>query len=198
MQKQYSVNPSRFSPLLWAALVLMTLGLAGCGAQRKATKSPAVVTAHYRTVTARQLPVTVTADSMTYTVYCTAQAVRDSVVVLSLQPMAGMEIVRVEMTPEALLGVDRTHKRYCIVPLELPRKGGRWHSLPLQDGEACYRALQEAVFSEQGGTVATEYDGHRLLLQIGSGKRTYDEPFTVRPLKLNEYEEITAHSLLGL
>jgi hypothetical protein len=198
MQKQYSNKRFLLFPFVWTAVVLLSLGLAGCGAQRKTTKSPAVVTEHYRSVAARQLPVTVTADSLTYTVYCAMQAVRDSVVVLSVQPMAGMEIVRIEVSPKAILGVDRTHKRYCIVPLELPRKGGKWHSLPLQDGEACYRAIQEAVFSEQGGTVTTEYDGHRLLLQIGSGNRTYDEPFTVRPLKLNEYEEITAHSLLGL
>lgn len=198
MQKQYSHKPSLQPAIHWTVVVLMTLILVGCGAQRKTTTTPAVVTKHYQTVSARQLPVTITADSMTYTVYCTMQARRDSVVALSLQPLAGMEVVRIEVSPQAMLGVDRTQKRYCIVPLVLPRKGGPWHSLPLKNGEAFYKALQQAVFSEQGGTVTTEYDGHNLLLQIGSGKRTYDEPFTVRPLKLNEYEEITVHTLLGL
>lgn len=172
--------------------------MVGCGAQKKAVKHDGVVTAHYTHVTMRQLPLTVTADSMSYTVYCMAQAVRDSIIVLSMQPMAGMEIARIEVTKKALLGVDRTHKRYCIVPLTLPKKGGAWHSLPLRDGETLYRDLENAVFSEAGGTLTTEYDGHTLLLQIGSGKRVYDEPFTVRPLKLEEYEEVTAHSLLNL
>jgi len=195
MQMLFSRNKTIVLVLLAAVTALM---LTGCGAQKRTVKSPEVVTTHYRNVSARQLPVTITADSMTYTVYCAMQAVRDSVIVLSYQPLAGMEIVRVEVSAKNILGVDRTHKRYCIVPLYLPRKGGPWHSLPIKDGEACYRRLQEAVFSENGGTMETEYDGHHLLLQIGSGKRTYGEPFTVRPLKIDEYEEITAHSLLGL
>lgn len=183
--------------MLWALAGLAALTLAGCGAQKRTVKSPEVVTTHYRTVSARQLPVTVTADSTTYTVYCAMQAVRDSILVLSFQPLAGMEIARVEVTPVNLIGADRTHKRYCIVPLHRQKQGGAWHSLPLRDGDAFFKALQEAFFSENGGTWETEYSGRRLLLQIGSGKRTYDVPFTVRPLKLDEYEEITAHTMLG-
>jgi len=197
MQMPFSRN-KYLRTALWALAAVTVLTLTGCGAQRRTVKTPEVVTTHYRNVSARQLPVTISMDSMTYTVYCTMQAVRDSVIVLSYQPLAGMEIVRVEVTEKTIVGVDRTHKRYCVVPLYLPRKGGAWHSLPLKDGETCYRTLQEAVFNENGGTLATEYDGHQLLLQIGSGKRTYGEDFTVRPLKLDEYEEITAHSLLGL
>lgn len=181
-------------------LIVMAVAglLVGCGVNKRAVKHDGVVTSHYTRVSARQLPLTVTMDSMSYTVYCTAQAVRDSIVVLSVQPMAGMEIARIEVTKTALLGADRTHKRYCIVPFTQPKKGGAWHSLPLKDGETMYRELEKAVFSEDGGTLTTEYDGHRLLLQIGSGKRVYDEPFTVRPLKLEEYEEITAHNLLNM
>ena len=94
MQKQYSHKPSLQPAIHWTIVALMTLILIGCGAQRKTTTTPAVVTKHYQTVSARQLPVTITADSMTYTVYCTMQARRDSVVVLSLQPLAGRPLAQ--------------------------------------------------------------------------------------------------------
>lgn len=180
----------------WIVLIVVVGLLAGCGVRKGERRT--VTGDQARTVLARQLPVTIQMDSLSYTVYCTAQAVRDSIVVLSLQPMAGLEVVRVEVTKNAVLGVDRTHKRYCIVPMTQPKKGGKWHSLPLRDGAELYRQLQRAVFSEAGGAVSTEYDGHDLLIQVGSGKRVYDQPFTVRSLKLEEYEEVTAHSLLGM
>ena len=65
MQMLFSRNKTIVLVLLAAVTALM---LTGCGAQKRTVKSPEVVTTHYRNVSARQLPVTITADSMTYTV----------------------------------------------------------------------------------------------------------------------------------
>lgn len=41
---------------------------------------------------------------------------RDEVIVLSISPVLGIEVARVEITPQDILVIDRIHKRYVRVP----------------------------------------------------------------------------------
>ena len=53
----------------------------------------------------------------------TMQTVRDSMIVISVMPMMGIEMMRIEATPMEIIAIDKVHGRYAIASFaELNRK----------------------------------------------------------------------------
>lgn len=101
--------------LLLAAVLL----LAGCGAKKKAVSTPpaAVVTEpetpSWHTCLIRNARSTITLYGTTVTADVTMQTVRDSMIVISVMPLLGIEIARFEATPVEVTGFNKIDGTYA-------------------------------------------------------------------------------------
>ena len=50
------------------------------------------------------------------------QTVHDSMIVISVMPMLGMEMMRVEATPTQIIAIDKLHGRYAKATFADPRE----------------------------------------------------------------------------
>lgn len=115
------------------------------------------------------------------------QAVRDSMLVISVMPMLGMEMIRLEATPTELTAIDKIHGRYAKASYaDLNRKltpSLNWDvlqqicSAELPTGNE--KARLQYAFGEQ-----------RIELVIDYGKRQLDVPVRVVNQPLKKYTEV--------
>lgn len=98
--------------------ILAAIVMIGCGVKKKAvseqssaTGEPEVPTWH--TCLIQNARATVITDEDRLTANVTMQTVHDSMLVISIMPMLGMEMLRVEATPMELIAIDKIHGRYA-------------------------------------------------------------------------------------
>ena len=88
--------------------------LCGCGAKKKAVQpvvaEPEVPTWHTCLIQGAQATVITDKDKLSSSV--TMQTVRDSMIVISVMPVFGMEMMRVEATPTEFIVIDKIHGQY--------------------------------------------------------------------------------------
>ena len=68
---------------------------------------------HWHTCVIQGAKATVTTKSDKITASVTMQAVHDSLIIISVMPALGIEMVRLEATPDELLAFDKVHNRYA-------------------------------------------------------------------------------------
>ena len=89
--------------------------LCGCGAKKKAVQpaepKPVVPMWHTCLIQGAQAIVMTDEDKLSSSV--TMQTVHDSMIVISVMPMLGMEMMRVEATPTEIIAIDKLHGRYA-------------------------------------------------------------------------------------
>ena len=115
------------------------------------------------------------------------QAVRDSMLVISVMPMLGMEMIRLEATPTELTAIDKIHGRYAKATYaDLNRKltpSLNWDvlqqicSAELPTGNE--KARLQYAFGEQTIELVIDY-----------GKRQLDVPVRVVNQPLKKYTEV--------
>ena len=92
-------------------LVLAALVLAACGTKKALTVKPAQKPAwHTCLIQGARATVTKGSDRVSATV--TMQTVRDSMIIISVMPMLGIEMLRLEATPQELIAIDKIHGQY--------------------------------------------------------------------------------------
>ena len=124
VSKRYKVISMRFNKyIVFLAAVLV---LASCGTKKKIVESQesiveSVPTWHTCLIQGAQATVTTENDRISAAV--TMQVVRDSMLVISVMPMLGMEMLRVEATPLEVIAIDKIHGQYATATYaELNRK----------------------------------------------------------------------------
>lgn len=103
------------------ALVLaLAIGLVGCGTKRKvaeATTEPEVMeepaVPAWHTCVIQNARVTVNKDGNKFSSAVNMQVVRDSMLVISVTPLLGIEIYRLEATPLEVIGFDKMQGQYA-------------------------------------------------------------------------------------
>jgi hypothetical protein len=94
------------------ALVVM----AGCGTKKKLVDSQEPIAKSeptWHTCLIQNARATVTMNEDRVAANVTMQTVRDSMIVISVMPLMGMEMMRVEATPLELTAIDKLHGRYA-------------------------------------------------------------------------------------
>ncbi len=98
--------------------LLAALVLVGCGTKKKAVSTPVpeepepeVPTWHTCLIQGAQATVSTETDRISAAV--TMQVVRDSMLVISVMPVFGMEMLRLEATPTELTAIDKIHGQYA-------------------------------------------------------------------------------------
>lgn len=89
--------------------------LCGCGAKKKAVQpaAPEPVVPAWHTCLIQGVQATVMTDEDKISSAVTMQTVHDSMIVISVTPMFGMEMMRVEATPTEVIAIDKIHGRYA-------------------------------------------------------------------------------------
>ena len=96
--------------LKFIVLALAALVLAGCGTKKGLTHQQEPV---WHTCLVQGAHATVTRGQDRVSATVTMQTVRDSMIVISVMPMLGIEMLRLEATPEELTAIDKIHGQYA-------------------------------------------------------------------------------------
>ena len=110
----------------YIVLLLAAVVLVGCGTKRKVQPQPAVVTPAepaWHTCLIQNAQIKLIRDGEQYSSPATMQTVRDSMLVISVMPMFGLEMMRLEANPLELTAIDKIHGQYAKATFaELNRK----------------------------------------------------------------------------
>lgn len=175
------------------------LGLNSCSTQKRAVATTGETTEQQPTAPAwhtcliQNAEGIVTIDNRTVRAQCTMQTVRDSLVVISVMPMLGIELIRIEATPEHVMGIDKMNRRYAVVTYDeinqylMPKV--TWQDL--QD-----LAAGELPTGEQEAFVGYTSGKHTVMLKIVYPARQTDVPLRLRKSDLSRYQATDIHTLL--
>ena len=174
--------------------LLATLLLVGCGTKKKVVFSdtmepevtePEVPAWHTCLIQGARATVITEEDKISATV--TMQTVRDSMIIISVMPMLGIEMARLEATPLEIIAIDKIHGRYAVGTFaELNRK---------LTPDLNWDILQQLCTAE----LPTGSEKARLIYSFGSQTlevvmnyppRQLDVPVRVTNQRLNRYTEI--------
>ncbi len=107
---------------MFALVFGFCIGLSSCHTQKHLTKNePATKEVSqaepekWHTCLVQNAQGILTISGQTISANCTMQAVRDSLVVLSIMPMLGIELMRIEATPNEIIGIDKMNRQYAKV-----------------------------------------------------------------------------------
>ena len=169
--------------------------LCGCGAKKKAVQpaepKPLVPTWHTCLIQGAQATVMTDEDKLSSSV--TMQTVHDSMIVISVMPMLGMEMMRVEATPTQIIAIDKLHGRYAKATYaDLNRQltpSLNWDILQ----QLC---TAELPTGPEKARIVYTFGTERLELIIHYPPRKLDVPVRMTNQRLTKYTEIDVSKFL--
>ncbi len=169
--------------------------LCSCGAKKKAVHpvEPQPVVPAWHTCLIQGAQATVITDEDKISSSVTMQTVHDSMIVISVMPMLGMEMMRVEATPTQIIAIDKLHGRYAKATFaDLNRRltpSLNWDILQ----QLCTAELPTGP--EKARLVYT-FGKERLELIINYPPRKLDVPVRMTNQRLTKYTEIDVSKFL--
>ena len=169
--------------------------LCSCGAKKKAVHpvEPQPVVPAWHTCLIQGAQATVITDEDKVSSSVTMQTVHDSMIVISVMPMLGMEMMRVEATPTQIIAIDKLHGRYAKATFaDLNRRltpSLNWDILQ----QLCTAELPTGP--EKARLVYT-FGKERLELIINYPPRKLDVPVRMTNQRLTKYTEIDVSKFL--
>jgi hypothetical protein len=92
---------------IYVLLLISIVGLSSCVSKRN-------LASRYQTISQRA-QATLIYDQHQYTMSSTIRAWRNELMIVSLQPMLGIELMRIEATPDSIWIFDKMNKRYTVM-----------------------------------------------------------------------------------
>lgn len=187
------MNKTRYTILLLSALFLVA-----CGAKKKVvTNEPAVISEPavpaWHTCLIQGARMTVETDDQELSAATTMQVVRDSMLIISVMPMLGLEMLRIEATPQQIIGIDKMHGRYAVATYDEINRRVRpaitWETL---------QQLCSAELPDGDKKAVLEYNlGMQMLtLTISYPERQTDVPVRMNNAKTDRYNKIDISKFL--
>lgn len=97
--------------------LIAALMLVGCGTSKRAVGGKQAVVEpevpKWHTCLIQNAKATIVKDGEMISANVTMQTVRDSMLVISIMPMLGLEMIRLEATPAEVIGIDKIHGQYA-------------------------------------------------------------------------------------
>ena len=148
----------------------------------KVTKKP-----HWHTCVIQGAKATVTTKSDKITASVTMQAVHDSLIIISVMPALGIEMVRLEATPDELLAFDKVHNRYAKITFKELNKRLK--------PKLTWKQLEQICSAEMPGgkdKLHLEYSIGKDTVQfdIKYPARKINGPVKMNRLKTNKYKQM--------
>ncbi len=171
------------------AIALVGILLCSCATQRQAEPI------QYKNLS-EKATVTLQLDQHKYTLFCTIQMWLDELVIVSLQPTAGIEMVRIEATQDSIWVIDKMNHRYTTIAYDWARKAIRpTPSLQmLQDFLTPPKQDKKKTTNQQTFII----NNHKLGITCAFSHREYDKLTTHRRLPLKKYQRVTLHEIIPL
>ena len=175
-------------------LIILSIIVASCATQRSGTKLPKHKQRH--TIEVKKGTVDVTWDALQANVKCHTQCVVDSIVVISVQPMFGIEMYRIEATPDTMLVIDKIHRTYAKSTYkELSNLLGhtfRYYQLQKLVNGDLLNNPEKSFYKE------FNYKKHKLSIRITAPEILKDQPLQIRNINLSAYKPTELSKLLSL
>ena len=132
---------------------------------------------------------TLTMDGQTISANCTMQVVRDSMLVISVMPMLGIEVYRLEATPDELIAIDKFNHQYLKTDYA---RINRYVTPSLT-----WEDLQQIASNEvQGGPFIGYAIGEKTIaLKITYPEKQTDVPVRTQHIDLSRYEQVVVENL---
>lgn len=182
-------------------LFILAIGMAasGCATKKMANSTPAPTPAvsqpAWHTVQVREAMGRITFGNKEYAADINTACTRDSMLTISIMPILGIELVRVEATPEQVKIIDKINRQYLSLTYEEANRvitpAIQWKDLQdlasgdmLQKGNDTYRI----AYSAQGKTIE---------LSIRYLKIEKDVELRLRSTNTKLYQTIDTDNLLN-
>ena len=132
---------------------------------------------------------TLTMDGKTISANCTMQVVRDSMLVISVMPMLGIEVYRLEATPDELIAIDKLNHQYLRTDYA--------HINKYVAPSLTWEDLQQIASNEvQGGPFIGYAIGEKTIaLKITYPEKQTDVPVRMLHIDLSRYEQVVVENL---
>lgn len=168
--------------------IVILMMLAGCGTKKKVSPIIPQESVHrWHTCLIRNAQATVEMGNNKLSASITMQAVRDSLVVISVMPMMGIEMMRIEATPKEVICIDKLHGQYAVASYEVFNQ----HITP----KLTWKILQEICSAElpNGETKARlhyVFKKQTIEIQIQYPERQLDSPIRIQKQPTHKYKKI--------
>ena len=170
------------------------IGFTSCRTQQAAvqpqpTETPTEEEKPWHTCLMQGAKATLTMDEQTITANCTMQVVRDSMLVISVMPMLGIEVYRLEATPDELIAIDKLNHQYLKTDYA---RINRYVTPSLT-----WEDLQQIASNEvQGGPFIGYAIGEKTIaLKITYPEKQTDVPVRTQHIDLSRYEQVVVENL---
>lgn len=147
----------------------------------------------WHTLSADNVMTDVTLDGKTYSMTCSFRAVRDSMVIVSVKPLLGIELYRLEATPKSMVVIDKINSEY--IPI-------KYSTINLVvSPNLKYADLQAYVAGEQIGSPDVSeatYSAYKHIVTLRSRFQNirFDEGVRLVPFNLSRYREVTIQQIM--
>ena len=161
--------------------LLLLLVLTGCGVKKKAVQPSAP---KWHTCLIKGVKATIAIDDNQLSASVTTQIVRDSMIIISIVPMLGMEMIRIEATPTEIIGIDKVHGFYARATYatlnRIMRPSLNWDMLQLICSagvlpEASNEILYTFAYGEKEVVLRLEYPGKQLDAPVRMTRQRLDK-----------------------
>ena len=172
--------------LAWTAI--MALALSSCKVSKQATT-------RYQSMTQRA-QVTLQLDEHQYSMSCSMRTWHNELIVLSVQPMLGIEMVRIEADQDSIWIFDKMNRRYAAMDYASINR--------IIQPKVSYRILQDfcdqPIVPKKKETIQQVFASgkHQLTLTCTYSHREYNTLQTPTRTNTNKYKPVDLRTILPL
>lgn len=182
-----------------ATLLIMLVGVVvcSCASKKKLAERAAVKTEQqapsWHTVSVPAAEAKVTAGSQNISADCQMMVVRDSMLTISVMPMLGIEMLRIEATPDSICVIDKLNRRYAIADYASINR--------MLTPQLTWEALQQMVSGDkltdnEWKTFTYSAMGYTATIRLRYNTIHKDVPIRINTVKTARYTRIDPKSLL--
>lgn len=180
-------------------MLIAAVVLAGCGAKKQAvsdqpsevSQEPEEPAWHTCLIQGARAVVYTETDKISAAV--TMQTVRDSMIVITVMPMLGIEMARLEATPMELTAIDKIHGQYAeLTYAELNRK-----LTPSLNWDVLQQiSTGELPLGEEKARMMYSFGDHTIEIVIDYTPRRLDVPVRIGNINKNRYTKVDVSRFL--
>jgi hypothetical protein len=164
-------------------LIIWALLLVSCASNRQNMVHKQVMT--------QRTQVTLTLDQHEFTTNCLLKVWKNELIVLSVLPVMGIELFRLEATPDKVTIIDKLNRRYTIMSYEEINK--------LSPRRISYKILQ-LLINKAGKEINLDLQAgtHTLKLKANMGQREYNNQKEPQMVNTNKYQQVSLREILPI
>lgn len=171
-------------------LLLLSVIISSCSTSRSLESH------HYQTLY-QKANINLQLDEQQYTMGCTVQLWRNELIIISLQPVLGIEMIRIEANKDSISIFDKMNRQYTTIAFrDIPKR----EIQPVPS----FKILQDFVTSPNSTTVETKnkqsfrFGKHQISISSSFNQREYNTLKAPRRLDTRKYKRITLRDILPL